>query len=68
MVFKAAPLNSSFMLVGIIGFIISSLYIYGKNPAWGFTFSLLFLLMIIAALVSMAKAKPILPLYTRRNK
>lgn len=67
MAFKAAPLNSSFMLAGIIGFIISALYIYSKNPAWGFAFGLVFLLMIIAALISMAKAKPVMPNYNKRK-
>ena len=67
MVFRAAPLKSSFMLVGIIGFLISALFIYGKNPTWGFTLSIFFLLMIIAALVSMTKSKPVLPLYSRKK-
>lgn len=62
MVFKAAPLKSSFLLVGIIGFLISALYIYSLNHTWGFTFSIFFLIMVIAALVSMTKSKIMPPL------
>lgn len=50
---KTIPLSSSFMVTAIIGFIISWIYVYPRSPSWGFTFMLFFMIMIIAALISM---------------
>jgi hypothetical protein len=59
MALKPAPLNTSFMIVGILGFIISLVYIYPKlDPSWGFAFAVVFFAMIISALISMARAPP----------
>lgn len=54
--FKAAPLSSSFMLASIVGFLISILYVWNLNKSFGFTFSLIFIVMFIAALISMSHA------------
>lgn len=57
MAFRPAPLNTSFMLTGILGFLISLVYIYPKlDESWGFAFALVFFAMIIASLISMARA------------
>ena len=67
MPWRAAPLKSSFMLAGIIGFLISVIYLPQFSLNWAFAFGLVFLLMIIATLVSMTKSKPVLPMY-KKNK
>lgn len=53
---KIAPLPSTFMLMSILGFIISAIYIAPKEMTWGFTFQILFAVMFIAAFISMTKA------------
>ena len=66
MPWRAAPLKSSFMLAGIIGFLISVIYLpkFSLNFACG----LVFLIMVIATLVSMTQSKPVLPLYQKKKK
>ncbi len=56
--FKVAPLKSSFMLVAMLGFMISVVYTaYGRLDAtWGFTLGFVFAMMFIASLVSMTQA------------
>jgi len=57
MKFKAAPLDSTFMLVSIIGFFISLFYIMPEiSLSWGFTFTIFFLAMFGASIISMTKA------------
>jgi formate hydrogenlyase subunit 3/multisubunit Na+/H+ antiporter MnhD subunit len=54
---KYAPLDSTFMLVSIIGFFVSVFYVYQYlSASWGFTFTLFFVMMFIASIVSMTKA------------
>lgn len=62
-----APLRSSFMVTALLGFLISAFYIFdmkdatGKVYSWapslGFTFSLIFILMFIASIISMTYAQ-----------
>lgn len=53
------PLNSTFMLTSIIGFIVSALYIpsmadkFPSAPSFAFAFSIVFVAMFIASLISM---------------
>ncbi len=54
--YKVAPLSSSFMLVAILGFLFSMIYVYNKNPSWGFAFALVFAAMFFASMYSMSKA------------
>jgi hypothetical protein len=56
---RYAPLSSGFMLISMIGFLVSALMISGWSESWGFTFSLIFTMMFIASMVSMTKAEPI---------
>ncbi|MBI4149976.1 hypothetical protein HY488_01080 [Candidatus Woesearchaeota archaeon] len=54
--FKAAPLSSSFMLASIIGFLISVLYVWKVNKSFGFTFAIIFGVMLVASIISMSHA------------
>jgi len=54
--FRAAPLSSGFLLTSILGFIITIFYFNKINQSFAFTFLLIFGIMFIAALISMAKA------------
>ena len=53
MALNVAPLNSTFMLSAILGFLISAIWVYPQAPSWGAAFGLVFLLMFIASIISM---------------
>ncbi len=53
---KIAPLNASFMLTAILGFLISVIYVRKIDLSWATAFAIVFLIMIIAAFISMLKA------------
>ena len=55
---RPAPLKASFMLISMIGFLISALYIPQFSRTWAFAFGLLFTLMFMASLLSMVRATP----------
>lgn len=50
---NVAHLSGGFMITSIIGFLISAVYVYPKSKTWGFTFAIFFMLMFIAAMISM---------------
>ncbi|MFH1174060.1 MAG: hypothetical protein V1725_02950 [archaeon] len=54
--FKVAPLSSSFMMVSLIGFVISA-FMLDTFPTWAFTLMFFFVLMFISSIVSMNHAK-----------
>ncbi|MFC1722661.1 hypothetical protein ACFL0V_00830 [Nanoarchaeota archaeon] len=56
--YKVAPLKSSFMLVAMLGFMVSVVYTaWGRlDSTWGFTLGLMFAIMFLAALRSMTLA------------
>jgi hypothetical protein len=56
--FKVAPLKSSFMLISMLGFMITIIYTsYGRiSSDWGFALGFVFALMFIASMISMTKA------------
>lgn len=58
-VFKRRPLPASFMIVGLFGLIVSAVYtVSARIPVtWGFMFIVFFLIMFIAALVSLEPNK-----------
>lgn len=62
-----APLPTSFMLVAILGFIISALWVFPMSYNWGLTFIIFFSLMFIAAIIAMTKA-PAIPQYKELKK
>lgn len=51
-----APLKGSFMIISIVGFIISAAWVYDLSPTWGFSFCLVFVMMFIASIISMTYA------------
>lgn len=67
MPWKPAPLNSSFLAAGMLGFLISVFYVSQFSMNYGAAFAFLFLLMIIASFVSMLKANPNEQLYPKRR-
>jgi hypothetical protein len=56
MEFKIAPLKASFMAASILGMIISAIFIMPDYPDWGMAFLILFVVMFISSLISMAYA------------
>ncbi len=53
MKFEFAPLKGSFMIISIVGFVISAIWVYKKDPTWGFAFCVVFVMMFIASIISM---------------
>ncbi|MFH1505750.1 MAG: hypothetical protein ABIE94_02065 [archaeon] len=53
---KYYPLSSGFMLVAIIGFIVSIVYYDSFGHTWGFTLALFFIIMFIAGMITMTRA------------
>ena len=53
-----APLKSSFMLVSMLGFLITIIYTaYGRISAdWGFALGFVFAIMFVASMIAMTKA------------
>ncbi len=56
MTFKVAPLNSTFMLISILGFLISVMLV--KDISWKVAFGLVFALMFIASILSTTYGNP----------
>ena len=49
---KVTPLHGSFMITAIVGFLLSVFYVYPRSNTWGFTFTLFFVIMFIASMIS----------------
>jgi uncharacterized protein (DUF58 family) len=62
MAYKVAPLNSSFMLTAILGFLVSLIWVYPQAQSWGIAFALVFGLMFISSVVSATYGDPDLEL------
>lgn len=58
MAIKFAPLNGAFMATSMLGGMISIMYVIPKSFDWGITFTFIFGLMFISAVVSMTYADP----------
>ena len=54
---KAKPISSGFFLTSIIGILVSLYVVYPVSVRYGFLLMLVSILMFIAAMVSMTKAK-----------
>ena len=60
---NVAPLKGGYMITSMVGFIISAIFIYNLRddtgtvypwaPAWGLTFMIFFVIMFVAAMISM---------------
>ena len=55
---KVAPLNSSFMLTSILGFLISVVWVYPQSNSFGVAFALVFVLMFFASVISTTYGDP----------
>jgi len=62
---QVAPLKTSFLVISMIGFLISSLYIPKFSLTWAFSFGLVFILMFVASMISMVRGTPDEQLYPR---
>jgi len=56
MAFPIVPLRSSFMVTSIVGFFVSIYFVMSLSKTWGFTFTLFFVMMFAASLISMTYA------------
>ena len=61
---QAVPLKGSFMVTSILGILLSYYYVYPVSADFGIACMIIFIMMFIAALVSMAKA----PLMIKKDK
>ncbi|MBI2138538.1 hypothetical protein HYU13_03040 [Candidatus Woesearchaeota archaeon] len=61
-----APLKSSMMAAGIIGFLVSAFYLYPISNTWGFTFGLFFALLFIASVISMTYGPIVMDIKRRK--
>jgi|ETN02SMinimDraft_4_1059925.scaffolds.fasta_scaffold142237_2 hypothetical protein len=52
---KVVPLKASFMIISIVGFLLSVYLVDNVWPQMAFAFATVFVLMFIAALISMSK-------------
>lgn len=55
--FVRQPLSSGFMITSLVGFMISTLWVWSKNMDWGFTLTFFFGLMIIASVYNFTHAE-----------
>jgi hypothetical protein len=53
---RYAHLSAGFMLTSIMGFFISTFFVWNISITWGFTFALFFTIMFVASIISMTKA------------
>ncbi len=60
-----APLKTSFLVISMIGFLISALYIPRFSLTWAFAFGIVFIIMFVASMISMVQATPDEQLYPR---
>lgn len=58
--YQTTPLSGGFMLTSLLGFLVVTIYtIYGRiNLTWGFTLDLIFVIMLIASVVSITPSFP----------
>ncbi len=53
MALNVAPLKGTFMIASIVGFFVSAIYVLPRSKSWGFAFTLVFVMMLVASLISM---------------
>ncbi len=63
---RASPLKGSFMVLSIIGFLVTAYIVYPLSFNYGLTFMIIFAAMFVASLISMSKA-PIAERNSERN-
>jgi len=50
---NVAPLKGGYMITSMVGFFISAIYVFPRSQTWGFTFTIFFVLMFVASMISM---------------
>ena len=50
---NVAPLKGGYMIISIVGFLISAVYVFPRSYTWGLTFLIFFALMFVASMISM---------------
>ena len=50
---RVAPLDSTFMAVSLLGFILSILFVFPESPSWGLAFSIVFFVMLVSSFLSL---------------
>jgi len=66
---NVAPLNTSFMVIAMVGFLISTLYIPQKlGTTWALSFGIVFIMMFVSSLISMVGGTPDEQLYPLPKK
>ena len=65
---NVAPLNTSFMVAAMVGFLVSVLYIPRFSLNWAFAFGLVFTCMFVASLISMVSGPETEQLRSKRRK
>ena len=55
---KVTPLRNTFLVMAMIGFVFSVIYVAKYDLTWGVTFALVFFSMFIAAFIAMERAAP----------
>jgi hypothetical protein len=58
MAFKAAPLNSAFLVASLVGLAASVFYLPQFSVSFSFAAGIVFLCMLIASFISMTRATP----------
>ena len=68
--FKFAPISGGYMATSLLGMLISITYVYKQSADWGTAFTLIFIIMFVASVVSMTVAEPddFVELETRNKK
>jgi hypothetical protein len=56
--YNVAPLPASFAVASILGLFVSSMWISKFSANWAFAFSIVFLILLVASLISMSYAEP----------
>ena len=65
---NVAPLKGGYMITSIVGFMISAVYVFPRSQTWGFTFTIFFMLMLVASLISMTYGPDEAMLHIRQKK
>jgi preprotein translocase subunit SecF len=53
---RIAPLHGSFLVTALIGLVVTVLFVWQASMSWGITLTIFFIIMMVAALISMTKA------------
>lgn len=66
--FKAAPLNTTFVIAALVGLAFSIFYLPKYTPSFAFAATIVFLCMLIASFISMTRASEEVQLGVKAHK